>query len=84
MTNMNACAGKDSKWPGREENSVMQEKEKTIEELIYEETDQRLQEMASPDYEFPKKADKKDWIGIIASCAVCLMLIVLCMVGVIE
>ena len=40
--------------------------------------------MASPDYEFPKKADKKDWIGIIASCAVCLMLIVLCMVGVIE
>lgn len=68
--------------PGKEE--TMEEQQKTIEELIYEETDQRLQEMASPDYEFPKKADKKDWIGIIASCAVCLMLIVLCMVGVIE
>ena len=39
--------------------------------------------MASPDYEFPKKADKWDWIGIAASCAVCLVLIILCMTGVI-
>ncbi|MBO4289448.1 MAG: hypothetical protein J5865_05020 [Lachnospiraceae bacterium] len=58
--------------------------EKSIEELIYEETDQRLKEMASPDYEFPKKADKWDWIGIAASCAVCLLLIILCMTGVIA
>ena len=57
--------------------------EKSIEELIYEETDQRLKEMASPDYEFPKKADKNDAIGIIASIAVCLVLIILCMTGVI-
>ncbi len=57
--------------------------EKTIEELIYEETDQRLKEMASPDYEFPKKADKKDLIGIVVSCGVCLLLIILCMTGVI-
>ena len=60
------------------------EKEKTIEELIYEETDQRLKEMGSPDYQFPKKADKADWIGIVASCAVCLLLIILCMTGVIA
>ncbi len=59
------------------------EKEKTIEELIYEETDQRLKEMASPDYVFPEKADAKDVIGIVASIAVCLVLIVLCMTGVI-
>lgn len=58
--------------------------EKTIEELIYEETDQRLKEMASPDYQFPKKADKKDVIGIVASIAVCLILIVLCMTEVIR
>ena len=57
--------------------------EKTIEELIYEETDQRLKEMASPDYEFPKKANKWDWIGILASCIICGLLIVLCMTGVI-
>ena len=59
-------------------------KEKTIEELIYEETDQRLKEMASPDYQFPEKADKKDVTGILASIAVCLILIVLCMTEVIK
>ena len=59
-------------------------KEKTIEELIYEETDQRLKEMASPEYEFPEKADKKDAIGILVSIGICLALIILCMTGVIE
>ena len=39
--------------------------EKTIEELIYEETDQRLKEMSSPDYKFPEKFDKTDTIGVI-------------------
>ena len=57
--------------------------EKSIEELIYEETDQRLKEMASPDYKFPRKADKWDAIGIIAAAGVSLLLIVLCMTGVI-
>ena len=57
--------------------------EKTIEELIYEETDQRLKEMAAPGYPFPEKADKSDFIGIVASCAVCFVLILLCMTGVI-
>ena len=57
--------------------------EKTIDEMIYEETSKRLKEMSSPDYQFPEKADKKDAIGIIASCAICLVLIVLCMTGVI-
>ena len=57
--------------------------EKQIEELIYEETDKRLKEMTSPDYQFPKKADKKDVIGIVGSCVVCLALIVLCMMEVI-
>ena len=58
--------------------------EKSIEELIYEETDKRLKEMKAPDYEFPKKADKADWIGIAVSIACSLLLIVLCMTGVIE
>ncbi|MBR3534185.1 MAG: hypothetical protein IKN80_09940 [Clostridiales bacterium] len=57
--------------------------EKSIEELIYEETDLRLKQMASPDYVFPEKADTKDLIGIIASVAVCLVLIILCLTGVI-
>lgn len=57
--------------------------EKSIEELIYEETDERLKEMASPDYRFPRKINKKDIIAIIASIAICLLLIVLCMTEVI-
>ena len=57
--------------------------EKTIEELIYEETEQRLREMSASDYQFPQKANKLDAIGIIAAAAVCLYLIVLCMTGVI-
>ena len=57
--------------------------EKSIEELIYEETDRRLKEMAAPDYPFPEKADRKDVIGIVAAVCACLVLIVLCMTGVI-
>ncbi len=57
--------------------------EKSIEDLIYEETDQRLKEMASPDYQWPKKADKTDAIAIVACIAVSLLLIILCVTGVI-
>ena len=39
--------------------------------------------MASPDYVFPEKADKKDVIGIAAAIGVSILLIVLCMTGVI-
>lgn len=58
--------------------------EKSIEELIYEETDQRLKEMASPDYPWPRKADKKDAIAIVAGICASLFLIILCMTGVIA
>ena len=57
--------------------------EKSIEELIYEETDQRLKEMSTPDYPWPKKADWRDAIAIIAGISISLLLIVLCMAGVI-
>ena len=57
--------------------------EKTIEELIYEETEQRLKEMAAPGYQWPGKADKKDAIAIAAGIGASLLLIILCMTGVI-
>lgn len=57
--------------------------EKTIEEVIYEETEKRLAEMQSPDYEFPKKMNYRDLIAILASMGVCGLLLVLCMTGVI-
>ena len=58
--------------------------EKTIEELIYEETDQRLKQMGAPDYVFPEKINRADIIGIVASVGISLLLIVLCMTGVIN
>ena len=57
--------------------------EKSIEELIYEETDQRLKEMAAPDYPWPKKADKKDVIAIVTGICVSLFFFFFCMTGVI-
>ncbi len=57
--------------------------EKSIEELIAEETTERLKEMGSKDYVFPKKASSLDAIGIIAMIAISGLLIVLCMTGVI-
>ena len=53
--------------------------EKSIEELIYEETDQRLQEMAKPNYPWPRKADKNDAIAIVVGIGISLLLIILCM-----
>lgn len=52
--------------------------------LISEETEKRLAKMQSPDYVFPKKMGKPDYVGIIIGCAVSAILIVLCMCGVIR
>lgn len=56
---------------------------KSIEELIYEETDRRLKEMADPAYPWPRKADKNDAIAIVVGICISLLLIILCMTGVI-
>ena len=55
-----------------------------IGKLINEETEKRLNEMAKPEYQFPPKATKKDAIAIILIAAVCVVLIICCMAGVIE
>lgn len=58
--------------------------EKSIEQMIYDETEKRLAEMESPDYVFPKRIGKGDIVAIITSVAVSFMLIILCMAGVIK
>lgn len=60
------------------------ENNKSIEELIYEETEKRLSIMEKPDYEFPKRITKADVTVIIGGIVICAVLILLCMVGVIE
>lgn len=58
--------------------------QESIEQMIYDETERRLQIMEKSDYEFPKKAGKADAIGIVVSVVVSIILIVLCMTGVIA
>jgi len=55
-----------------------------IEELIERETEKRLDVMQKPGYIFPKRASRADYIAIVISIAVCLLLIVLCMTEVIR
>ena len=58
-----------------------QAQEGGIEQLIYEETERRLEIMQSDSYEFPKKMTRVDYGIIIASVAASLVLIVSCMLG---
>ena len=53
----------------------------SIEQLIYEETERRLEIMQSDTYEFPKKMTRVDYGIIIASVAASLVLIVTCKLG---
>ena len=57
--------------------------EKSIEEVITEETERRLKEMSAADYQFPKKADRTDATGIAIMVGISAVLILLCMMGVI-
>ena len=58
--------------------------QKSIEQLIYQETEERLKEMESDTYEFPKKMNKVDYIIIAVSVIASLGLIAACMLGVIK
>ncbi|MGB9792361.1 MAG: hypothetical protein ACPLTR_07275 [Thermacetogeniaceae bacterium] len=55
----------------------------SLEELIYRETERRLNLMQQDSYEFPSRIGKGDVYAIVISVIVCLFLIVLCMAGVI-
>lgn len=56
---------------------------KNIEELLYEETEKRLDIMESKEYKFPEKITKLDGYIIMGMIILSLVLIILCMSGVI-
>ena len=56
-------------------------KQDSIEQLIYEEMEKRLEEMQSDSYEFPKQMTKTDYTVIAISVIVCTGLIIACMLG---
>ena len=62
----------------------MSSNSENIELLIKEETEKRLEEMASGSYEFPKKISKVDVIIMGVMITVSMALIILCMTGVID
>ncbi|MGM9683271.1 MAG: hypothetical protein ACI3XQ_06710 [Eubacteriales bacterium] len=55
----------------------------SLEKMIYDETEKRLEEMEQPDYEFPGRIGKADVIGIVAGIVISILLIILCVTGVI-
>jgi hypothetical protein len=55
-----------------------------IEELIYTETEKRLDEMSDSSYRFPERLGAADKAGIVILILVSLILIILCMTGVIK
>lgn len=59
------------------------EKEQSIEELIYSETEKRLGEMQSPGYQFPAKIGRGDVVAMAVGFGVSVVLIALCMLEVI-
>ena len=76
---VNYCGDKNEH---RKEVKVIMEK--TIEEVIYEETEKRIAEMQSPEYVFPKRLARRDIIAILTSMGISGLLLLLCMVGVIA
>lgn len=55
-----------------------------IEQLVAEETKHRLEEMKSPEYEFPKPFLRKDFILVGLAVIINLLLIILVMTGGIQ
>lgn len=55
------------------------ENKPSIEIIIQQETARRLDIMEKPDYPFPKQLKKIDWLTIIITILICLILIAACM-----
>lgn len=51
--------------------------EKSVKEMLQEEVEARIKEMESTDYQYVEKLNKADYIGILATAAACVILIVM-------
>lgn len=51
--------------------------EKSVKEMLQEEVESRIEEMESDDYQYVAKLNKADYIGILATAAACVVLIVI-------
>lgn len=53
------------------------EKNKSFKELLQEELEARIEEIESPDYEYVPRLTKGDYIGMAATAAICIVIIVI-------
>lgn len=50
---------------------------KSMEEMLKEELDFRIKEIESPEYEYVPKLNKKDYLGMLLTAVVCIVLMVI-------
>lgn len=56
---------------------MQNEQRKAFKELLQEELDDRIREIESPDYEYVPRLAKGDYIGMIATAAVCVIILLI-------
>ncbi|MBQ9015920.1 MAG: hypothetical protein IJ109_07325 [Firmicutes bacterium] len=53
------------------------DQEKSFKELLREELEARIEEIESPDYEYVPRLTKADYIGMVATAAACVVIIII-------
>jgi hypothetical protein len=53
------------------------EQAKSFEELLQEELEARIEEIESPDYEYVPRLTKGDYIGMVVTMAICVVIMII-------
>lgn len=56
---------------------MQNEQTKTFKELLQEELEDRIEEIESPDYEYVPRLTKGDYIGMVVTAAICVVIIII-------
>ena len=56
---------------------MQEEQNKTFKELLQEELEDRITEIESPDYEYVPRLSKGDYVGMLVTAAVCVVIIII-------
>ena len=55
---------------------MQNEQTKSFKELLQEELEDRIEEIESPDYEYVPRLTKRDYIGMVVTAAICVVIII--------
>ena len=56
---------------------MQNEQSKSFKELLQEELEDRINEIESPDYEYVPRLTKGDYIGMVVTAAICVVIIII-------